>query len=162
MLLASPILLSPKQKSSKKSERFSYLCLQSQIRIPQTGITITDPAIIPQAPATVLGNAGVVFGHDLTTEAALTKLSFLLAVKEVQYDDLVQQMQVSIRGEMTEIHGTQFSHPSTDIPSLTEQQSAFTALGYAITMGELDVVTQMLGMYFSEPSVSSWPSQSIA
>lgn len=86
----------------------------------------------------------MVFGHDLTTEAALTKLSFLLAVKEVEYDDLVRQMQVSIRGEMTEIHGTQFSHPSSDIPTLTAMQSAFTALGYAITMGELDAVTQML------------------
>lgn len=96
------------------------------------------------APATVLGNAGVVFGHDLTTEAALTKLSFLLAVKEVEYNDLVRQMQISIRGEMTEIHGTQFSHPLSDIPSLTATQAAFTALGYAITLGELDAVTQML------------------
>lgn len=45
---------------------------------------------------------------------------------------------------MTEIHGTQFSHPASDIPSLTETQVAFTSLGYAITMGELDAVTQML------------------
>lgn len=96
------------------------------------------------APATVLGNAGVVFGHDLTTEAALTKLSFLLAVEDVEYDDLVHQMQISIRGEMTEIHGTQFSHPSSDLPSLTPTQAAFTALGYAITMGDLDAVTQLL------------------
>jgi len=96
------------------------------------------------APATVLGNAGVVFGHDLTTEAALTKLSFLLALQEVDYDDIVHQMQLSLRGEMTEIHGTQFSHPSSDVPSLTATQSAFTALGYAITLGELDAVTQML------------------
>jgi lysophospholipase len=96
------------------------------------------------APATVLGNAGVVFGHDLTTEAALTKLSFLLAVKEVQYDDIVHQMQLSIRGEMTETHGTQFSHPCSDIPALTARQTAFTALGYAITLGDLDTVTKML------------------
>ena len=96
------------------------------------------------APATVLGNAGVVFGHDLTTEAALTKLSFLLAVKEVQYNDIVHQMQLSIRGEMTETHGTQFSHPSSDIPALTATQTTFTALGYAITLGDLDTVTQML------------------
>jgi lysophospholipase len=96
------------------------------------------------APATVLGNAGVVFGHDLTTEAALTKLSFLLAVEDVSYDDLVLQMQISLRGEMTEIHGTQFSHPSSEAPSLTATQTAFTGLGYAITLGDLDAVTQML------------------
>lgn len=63
------------------------------------------------APATALGNAGVVFGHDLTTEAALTKLSFLLAVEEIEYEDLVKQMQISLRGEMTESASTQFSHP---------------------------------------------------
>lgn len=60
------------------------------------------------APATVLGNVGVVFGHDLTTEAALTKLSFLLALDGLDYSDVTNQMQVSLRGEMTEVVGTQF------------------------------------------------------
>ncbi len=96
------------------------------------------------APATVLGNAGVVFGHDLTTEAALTKLSYLLAIEDLKYDDLVRQMQTCIRGEMTEIHGTQFSHPYSDLPCLTPAQVAFTALGYAITKADLDAVTHLL------------------
>lgn len=96
------------------------------------------------APATVLGNAGVVFGHDLTTEAALTKLSFLLALPDMSYTDITTQMQLSLRGEMTELSTPQFSHPATTLPSLTDRQSAFTALGYAIAAGELDPVIQML------------------
>lgn len=60
------------------------------------------------APATVLGNVGVVFGQDLTTEAALTKLSFLLAMPELDYEDVTKQMEASIRGEMTEFSGTLF------------------------------------------------------
>lgn len=96
------------------------------------------------APATALGKAGVVFGHDLTTEAALTKLSFLLAVEDVNYNDIVQQMTSSLRGEMTESASTQFCHPSSDIPLISTQQAAFAALGYAITSGDLAAVTQIL------------------
>lgn len=68
------------------------------------------------APATVLGNAGVVFGQDLTTEAALTKLSFLLAMPELDYVDVVAQMQACIRGEMTEDTGTLFVSAPTYLP----------------------------------------------
>jgi hypothetical protein len=70
------------------------------------------------APATVLGNVGVVFGQDLTTEAALTKLSFLLAMPELDYEDVTRQMEASIRGEMTEVSGTLFvSFPARSSPT---------------------------------------------
>lgn len=92
------------------------------------------------APATTLSNAGVVFGHDLTTEAALTKLSFLLALPGLSYQDIVSQMQCSLRGEMTESHLTAFAHPASDIPTILDAQIAFTALGYAITRGDLPAV----------------------
>jgi lysophospholipase len=96
------------------------------------------------APATVLGNAGVVFGHDLTTEAALTKLSFLLALPDLDYADITSQMQISIRGEMTEAASTQFAHPSTETPVINSHHQAFTALGYAITKGDVETVIQLL------------------
>lgn len=98
----------------------------------------------PYAPATILGNAGVVFGHDLTTEAALTKLFYLLAIPELSYEDVVAQMGLSIRGEMTEASSTKFAHPLINEPSLSSEQAAFTALGYAISAGDHTSVVTLL------------------
>lgn len=95
------------------------------------------------APAGALGRAGVIFGHDLTTEAALTKLSYLLALPGLSYDQIAEMMQKSLRGEMTELHSTTFAHPS-EVPTITEQQTAFAALGYAISGGDLDTVRNLL------------------
>ncbi|KAL1896507.1 hypothetical protein Sste5346_004541 [Sporothrix stenoceras] len=64
------------------------------------------------APATALGRAGVVFGHDLTTEAALTKLSYLLALDGLSYSDIQERMGSSLCGEMTELTSPVFSHPA--------------------------------------------------
>jgi 60kDa lysophospholipase len=96
------------------------------------------------APATILGRAGVVFGHDLTTEAALTKLSFLLALPGLSYEDIVIQMTTSLRGEITEIASTQFTHPYDDEPTITPEQTAFTALGHAIAEGDQKTVLALL------------------
>ncbi|KUJ06707.1 60 kDa lysophospholipase-like protein [Mollisia scopiformis] len=96
------------------------------------------------APGAALGQAGVVFGHDLTTEAALTKLSYLLALPGLSYEDITTQMQLSIRGEMTEESFTSFSHPGSDVPVIANHQTAFTALGHAITKGDVETVVSLL------------------
>ncbi|KAL2177892.1 asparaginase-domain-containing protein [Thermothelomyces heterothallicus CBS 202.75] len=100
------------------------------------------------APATALGRAGVVFGHDLTTEAALTKLSYLLALPGLTYEDVTAKMAQSLRGEMTEMTLPSFSHPAgtldTAVNRLTAAETAFTALGYAIRNGELRTVREIL------------------
>lgn len=64
------------------------------------------------APATALGRAGVVFGHDMTTEAALTKLSYLLAVDGLSAADIQARMGRPLRGEMTALTSPVFSHPA--------------------------------------------------
>ncbi|KAK3350946.1 asparaginase-domain-containing protein [Neurospora tetraspora] len=100
------------------------------------------------APGTVLGRAGVVFGHDLTTEAALTKLSYLLALPNLTYSEVTAQMSHSLRGEMTEMALPSFSHPAGSIDSamarLPAADAAFTALGYAIRSGDLRTVREIL------------------
>ncbi|KAJ9142550.1 Asparaginase-domain-containing protein [Coniochaeta hoffmannii] len=100
------------------------------------------------APGTALGRAGVVFGHDLTTEAALTKLSYLLALPDLAYGEVTRRMARSLRGEMTEMTTPSFSHPAGSLDSavgrLTSAETAFTALGYAIQNGDLQTVRDIL------------------
>lgn len=99
------------------------------------------------APGTHLGRAGVVFGLDLTVEAALTKLSYLLA-RNLSRAEITDLLTRSIRGEMTEIPRTTFSHPSNPLDNaasrLTLAESAFAALGYAIQQEKLDVVKALI------------------
>ncbi|KAI9841143.1 MAG: hypothetical protein M1837_000987 [Sclerophora amabilis] len=93
------------------------------------------------APATVLGRAGVVFGHDLTSEAALTKLSYLLALPGLSMEDIKQRMAISIRGELNEQSRTLFQHPDGQ---LSQKLASLTSLGYAITKGNHEVVKEIM------------------
>lgn len=52
------------------------------------------------ATGNALAHAGVVSGSDLTVEATLTKLHFLLS-QNLSSDEVRQQMQVNLRGELT-------------------------------------------------------------
>ncbi|KAF5126045.1 lysophospholipase [Metarhizium anisopliae] len=101
------------------------------------------------APGTQLGRVGVIFGLDLTAEAALAKLSYLLALPGLAPADIPDRFARSLRGEMTEIAHPTFSHPSAPLEAsaaarLTPAESAFAALGYAIRGDELPVVKQLL------------------
>ncbi|XXH00453.1 hypothetical protein Hte_006798 [Hypoxylon texense] len=109
------------------------------------------------APGFALGRAGVVFGHDLTSEAALTKLSYLLAVPNLTASEIATRMGRSLRGELTELATPSFSHPTRDPNDdsdsesavgrsgrLTPAESAFTTMGWAIAAGNLPVVLELL------------------
>ncbi|KAI7168066.1 asparaginase-domain-containing protein [Hortaea werneckii] len=63
------------------------------------------------APAMTLQRAGVTFGQDMTTEAALTKLAYLLAQPGAEVESVAEKMSVDIKGELTERTGTFFEHP---------------------------------------------------
>lgn len=94
------------------------------------------------APATVLGRAGVVFGQDLTSEAALTKLSYLLSLPDLTPKDVARQMSVSLRGELTEASRTHFQHPTDG--TLTPEVRSLSALDYAVQQGDLTKVKDVM------------------
>ncbi len=89
----------------------------------------------------LLKQAGVVPGHDLTSEAALAKLSYLLALPGLGIVDVTQRMSQSLRGELTELAQMAFEHP---LGSLSSTLTRLTALGYAIARGDVDEVRNIL------------------
>lgn len=82
----------------------------------------------------LLKRAGVVPGYDLTSEAALAKLSYLLALPDLTIEDVTGKMSISLRGELTEQTGVAFEHPSGFLP---QHLSRLSALGYVIARGDL-------------------------
>ncbi|KAI0201140.1 L-asparaginase [Astrocystis sublimbata] len=112
------------------------------------------------APGFALGEAGVVFGYDLTSEAALTKLGYLLALQDDNQDldakEVGRRMSRPLRGEMTALTSPVFTHPygaedegqgikGTKSPRpLSRGETAFAELGYAIQAGDLRTVAELL------------------
>ncbi|KAI5803486.1 asparaginase-domain-containing protein [Peziza echinospora] len=89
------------------------------------------------ATGMALAKTGVVFGMDMTSEAALTKLSCLLADPTLTLTSIRSMMSKSLRGEITEMTLPTFAHPqeppTPNHPStLAPKQASLSALGYAI------------------------------
>ncbi|XP_067295943.1 60 kDa lysophospholipase-like [Pseudorasbora parva] len=57
-----------------------------------------------------LHGAGVITGRDMTPEAALTKLSYVLAIKQLSTEDKKKMMSTNLRGEMrADLEGPELS-----------------------------------------------------
>lgn len=92
-------------------------------------------------PALLLKQVGVVPGNDMTTEAALAKLSYLLALPNLSVTDVTKQMSISLRGELTEYTSVAFEHPGSPLP---QHLSSLSALAYAIAKGNLRELNDVL------------------
>ena len=92
-------------------------------------------------PAMLLKRAGVIPGHDMTSEAALAKLSYLLAMPGLSSEDIVQKMSISLRGEFTSQRNMVFEHPNSVLP---DRLTNLTSLGYAISKGDVLEIQKFL------------------
>lgn len=88
-----------------------------------------------------LSRAGVIAGLDMTTEGALTKLAYLLALPDSSPETVTKYMSISLRGELTESSLPVFRHPDGPLP---ERVQTLTAMGYAIAQGDLERVKTIM------------------
>ena len=86
----------------------------------------------------VLENAGVVQGADMTPEAALAKLSYVLAIEGLSVDEKRKMLTVNLRGELTQ----------PDMKSLSLENNSFlttvAASLRASSNTEMDQIKQSL------------------
>lgn len=92
-------------------------------------------------PAMILKRAGVIPGYDMTTEAALAKLSYLLALPGLTTEEIIEKMSISLKGEFTEQGKMVFEHPTK---MLSPPLSDLTSLSYAISEGNLSETREIL------------------
>lgn len=76
------------------------------------------------------------------SEAALTKLSYLLGIPGASPEWVTGQMSTSLRGELTESSEIQFMHPSNE--PLSPRTASLTALGHAIAQGNLSATQEII------------------
>lgn len=92
-------------------------------------------------PAILLKQVGVIPGYDLTSEAALAKLSYLLSLPDMPTEEITRLMSLPLRGEHTVHTGMEFQHPDGFLP---QHLSDLTKLVYAISRGNVSEVEGLL------------------